>query len=70
MSNKDIRDQALIGGLEFKGEQIIYYINKPKSRAHASITYFEGKLFLFGGVNNSAFSDFWVNDLKGIYSIN
>lgn len=48
-----------------KVQEIVHSKNKPKSRAHASITFFDGKLYLFGGVNNSALNDFWVNDLNG-----
>ena len=61
--NKNIsREQVFNSGLEFKGKTINHLKFKLKSRAQASMTLFESKLYIFGGINNSSLGDLWVND--------
>lgn len=66
--NKNIsRDQILTSGIELKCTQIDKVKNKPKARAQATLTLYENKIFVFGGINNISLGDLWVNDINGIF---
>jgi hypothetical protein len=63
------REQVLNSGIELKGTLYDKVKNKPKARAQASLTLFDSKLYLFGGVNNSAMNDLWLCDIYGMMFI-
>ena len=61
--NKNIsREQVFSSGIEFKGKNINHLKFKLKSRAQATMTLYDNKLYIFGGLNNSSLGDLWIND--------
>ena len=66
-SYKGLSRDTILSNIEFQGFYLTYMKNKPKSRKQSTITLYDDKLYLYGGLSFCGMDDLWTYDLSGFF---